>query len=104
MIRIEVITVGIFREITRQAKFKLEIEENSYSEVTVSEITIDSVVDILDSFYQGKIKKELYLEDGTRNQWVRILLNGWDTRFLPDSRLTVKNGDTFLIASVLVGG
>lgn len=99
MIRIEVITVGVFREITRQAKFKLDIEETSDSRITV-----DTVVDVLDSLYQGQIKKELYLKDGNRNQWVRILLNGWDTRFLPDSRLTVKNGDTFLIASVLVGG
>ena len=99
MIRIEVITVGVFREITRQAKFKLDIEETSDSRITV-----DTVVDVLDSLYQGQIKKELYLKDGNRNQWVRILLNGWDTRFLPDSRLTVKNGDTLLIQSVLVGG
>ena len=99
MIRIEVITVGVFREITRQAKFKLDIEETSDSRITV-----DTVVDVLDSLYQGQIKKELYLKDDSRNQWVRILLNGWDTRFLPDSRLTIKNGDTFLIASVLVGG
>lgn len=99
MIRIEVITVGVFREITRLAKFKLDIEDTPDSRITV-----DTVVDVLDSLYQGQIKKELYLKDGSRNQWIRILLNGWDTRFLSDSRLTVKNGDTVLIQSVLVGG
>ncbi len=99
MIRIEVITVGVFREITRLAKFKLDIEDTPDSRITV-----DTVVDVLDSLYQGQIKKELYLKDGSRNQWIRILLNGWDTRFLPDSRLIVKNGDTVLIQSVLVGG
>ncbi len=99
MIKIEIITVGIFREMTRKSKFHLEIEERADSELTVNE-----VLDLLDSQFEGKIKKEVFLEDGSRNQWIRILLNGWDTRFLADRDLTVRNGDTLLISSVLIGG
>lgn len=99
MTKIQVITVGVFREIMEESKFNLELDDDLHPDPTV-----DTVIDILDRKYHGRIRKEVYLEDGERNQWIRILLNGRDTRFLPEESLTVKNGDTVMLSSVLVGG
>jgi len=99
MITIQIIAVGVFREIMQVGKTTMQFEKKLYPN-----LTINTVVDVLDRKYAGRFKKELFLQDGSRNEWTRIILNGRDIRFLPREKLTVNDGDIILFSSVLAGG
>lgn len=96
---VEIIGVGIFREIMQKTKMPLEIEP-----VTGMPVTVDTVLEALDILYDGQFTKELQLEDGKPNLWTRIMLNGRDVRFLDEDKLFVNDCDTILISSVMAGG
>jgi len=96
---VEIIGVGIFREILQRSKMPLEIKP-----VAGNPVTVFTVLETLDVLYEGQFAKELYLEDGKLNLWTRIMLNGRDIRFLDEDKLFVYEGDTILISSVMAGG
>jgi len=89
----------LFREIMQVGKTTMQFEKKLYPN-----LSINIVVDVLDCKYAGRIKKELFLQDGSRNEWTRIILNGRDIRFLHQEKLTIKDGDIILFSSVLAGG
>jgi molybdopterin converting factor small subunit len=96
---VEIIGVGIFRQIMKKAKLPLEIETGSESALPVH-----MVLETLDALYDGQFAKELYLKEGKPNLWTRVMLNGRDIRFLDEAKLFVHDGDTLLISSVMGGG
>lgn len=51
-----------------------------------------------------KVRAFMYAEDGARNEWVRILLNGRDVRFLSEEWLFLEQGDVVHIMPALGGG
>lgn len=96
---VEIIGVGVFREILQKSKMPFKIEPAAGNPVTVY-----TVLEALDILYDGQFAKELYLQDGKPNLWTRIMLNGRDIRFLDEDKLFVHEGDTILISSVMAGG
>lgn len=96
---VEIIGVGVFRQIMGKSKIPLEI-----ASVDRNTVTVHIVLEKLDTLYDGQFAKELYLEDGTPNLWTRIMLNGRDIRFLGEDKLFVQDGDAILISSVMAGG
>lgn len=99
MITVEIIGIGIFREILQKSKITLDIEP-----VEGKPVTVYTVLETLDRMYAGQFAKELKLEDGTPNLWTRIMLNGRDIRFLDEDKLFVHDNDSVLISSVMAGG
>lgn len=96
---IHIIAVGVFREILQVGKRTMVFDKSLFPT-----LTIEIIVDVLDRQYVGRIKKELFLEDGSTNELTRIMLNGRDIRFLPQDKLIINDGDTILLSSVLAGG
>jgi len=98
VLNIEIISIGVFREILKERKINISMNFSN------SAPHIFQVIEKLDTSYSGLITKELYLDDGTLNPWTRILLNGYDIRFLDEPKPLVHDGDTILFSSVLAGG
>lgn len=97
---IQIIGVGVFSEIMQGAKMSLRLDPS-----TEGSTSVDVVLKTLDAMYGGRFFKELYLAgDGSPNPWTRVMLNGRDVRFLPEDKLTVRDGDSVLISSALAGG
>lgn len=97
--KIIIIGVGQFRQIMKAGKISVDIPSNDENPPTVY-----TVLHTIDAMYGGQFAKELYLEDGSENLWTRIMLNGRDIRFLDQSRLFIKDGDTVLVSTVMAGG
>lgn len=96
---VEIIGVGVFRQIlgTSKMPFAFHPPEEEYVHVHVA-------LEALNRHYDGKINKELYLEDGRENLWTRVLLNGRDIRFLEKEKQVIREGDSLYLSSVLAGG
>jgi len=99
-----IIGVGVFREIMNTGKISIEIQANNKKKASDNQVTVYDVLRKLDEMYKGKFAKELYLEDGSRNPWNRIMLNGWDIQFLDEDKLYINDNDTIMISSALAGG
>ena len=90
--------VGEFRDMFGERRFVVEIPTNN------DNITLAELIEFLDNSVAGRLKEKIFLPDGTRDDWVRTMLNGWDVRFLSDDRLVVKDGDNVIFSTVLAGG
>ncbi|NLJ77740.1 MAG: MoaD family protein [Tissierellia bacterium] len=62
------------------------------------------LLDELITYYGKQLEEIIYDEDGKQRPTLRIILNGWDIRFLSDEKLVLGNGDIVLILPGLAGG
>ena len=99
MFTVQVWAVGTFAFLFGQKKFSLTLDRDA-NEI----LSVDTFIDLVDQKYDGQLKPELYLADGKQNDWVRVMVNGRDIRFLPEEKLLVRHGDVIMISSVLAGG
>jgi len=99
MFTVQVWAVGTFAFLFEAKKLflTLDVEKERV-------LSVDEFIDLVDERYNGQLKPELFLEDGRRNDWVRVMVNGRDIRFLPEDKLWVRDGDVIMISSVLAGG
>jgi len=97
---VTIIGVGVFRQLLQRSKMPLEIEPP----VPGAPVTVDTVLNALYARYGDRFAQELYLQDGSPNLWIRIMLNGRDIRFLDEDKLIVHDGDSILLSSVMAGG
>ena len=98
MIKVQILAVGEFRDMFGERRFIAEIPTDEDS------IPLGQLIEFLDRSVNGQLSEKLFLPDGTRDDWVRTMLNGWDVRFLSDDKLIVKDGDNVIFSTVLAGG
>ena len=99
MFTVQVWAVGTFAPIFGAKKLFVTLDRDE-EEV----LGVDEFIDLVDARYDGQLKADLFLEDGSRNDWVRVMVNGRDIRFLPPEKLWVRSGDVIMFSSVLAGG
>ena len=99
MFTVQIWAVGTFALLFEAKKFHFTLD---MEKETV--LSVDQFIDLMDARYEGKLKPVLFLPDGRRNDWVRVMVNGRDIRFLPAEKLWVRDGDVIMISSVLAGG
>ena len=94
MILISVRALGPAEVALGAREVRLEVRE---------EASVGELLDKADAFADGRLRDILYV-NGERNEWVRVLLNGWDVRFLPEENLRLKADDVVHIMPTLGGG
>lgn len=94
MIRVSVRALGPAEVVLGAREVRLEVPDAS---------RVDDLLGKADELADGGLRAMLYTEDG-RNEWVRILLNGRDVRFLPENAQGLKDGDVVHIMPTLGGG
>lgn len=98
MLQINVHVTGFFRETIGKSKFSVKMDTKE------TRVSVYSVLDQLCEDYGDSLRKLLYLEDGTIDDWIRIMINGRDIRFLDEENRTLGEKDNLLILSVSAGG
>jgi molybdopterin synthase sulfur carrier subunit len=73
------------------------------AEVEVDASNIEGVIDGLEAKYRG-IRSRLCDEQGRLRSYVRVFVNGEDTRALGDAKAAVRSGDTVSIVPAIAGG
>ena len=91
---ISVRALGHAETVLGAREVRLEVGEGAF---------VDELLEKADSFTDGGLRDILYV-DGKRNEWVRVLLNGRDVRFLPEEKLCLKEYDVVHIIPALGGG
>lgn len=97
MFKINLQVTGFFRMLIGRSKL----------EYTVNQPEKANIYDVLHQLtqdYGGEMYQLLFLEDGTLDDWSRVILNGRDIRFTPEEEQFLSEGDHLLIMSISAGG
>ena len=73
------------------------------AEVEVDASNVQGVIDGLEAKYRG-IRSRLCDDEGRLRSYVRVFVNGEDTRGLGDAKAAVRSGDTVSIVPAIAGG
>ena len=87
--------VGLYQKILGAREISIEMPEGTMLKGLITE---------LDRRSDEQLGRHLFNENGTRNDGVRIFLNGRDVRFLDKSETSITDGDIILFLPVLAGG
>ena len=87
--------VGLYQKILGAREISIEMPEGTMLKGLITE---------LDRRSDEQLNRHLFNENGTRNDGVRIFLNGRDVRFLDKSETGLADGDIILFLPVLAGG
>lgn len=98
LLQINIQVTGFFREVIGKSKFCIEVDTDK------TRISVYSVLDQLCEEYGDPLRKLLYLEDGSIDDWIRVMINGRDIRFLDKEARTLDESDKLLIMSISAGG
>jgi molybdopterin synthase sulfur carrier subunit len=85
-----------FREITGLKEIELDLPNDA---------TVISLIDFLSKNYShGKLKKEVFDNNGNLRKFVKILVNGRDTYFLNGLATQLRDGDVVAMFPPVGGG
>ena len=66
--------------------------------------SVENLLSLIEARGGEKMQTLMYCNNGVRNEWVRILLNGRDIRFLTEEKLFLEKDDVVHIMPTLGGG
>ncbi|MFX0183998.1 MAG: ubiquitin-like small modifier protein 1 [Candidatus Hodarchaeota archaeon] len=91
------LTVRFFatlKEITKQREIKIELQK---------ETTIKQVLESLFDQYES-LREEIFTEDNEPREWIQILKNGRNIKFLDGIQTKLDNGDVLAVFPPVAGG